>query len=509
MAQTDELTQTISNYDAALKSIDYSDLILEDGTLDTTALQNFLEELKTATETANTDIENAISTTRQSLEQEKSLAESLGDWVAAEEIQEKLDALPNAMELLKGDISLKAVALTDTVQNDFIGGMTKVIEDAQTEWGEKGFWGQIWNGVFGAGTEGEFVKEAVDQQVENIGQLSSAIESSLGDLKTDSPGWAKDAIGALYESLFDTEYRFSDMGGGKTVYSLNEDFRSLINGATEGISELSAQRGKDATDGYASGFSDETNIQNAQNAAKTFTEKVLDMIPKTQESNSPSKVTMALGKDATDGYAKGFRDKENIANAKNAAAEFTSNVLDKFSEVVAPMNKIGIDAMQGLLNGLSSMESSIYTKADEIAKNVANAVKTALDIHSPSKVMFALGDYTMQGFQKGMENLYQPILSSVKGFSYDVAIAPAPSLTDMYSDYQYHTAYTPKYGFAEYPQSSYNQSNTETNALLRQILSAIREGKTITIGQDEVGRASVRYIQGEERRLQKSLVGIY
>lgn len=113
------------------------------------------------------------------------------------------------------------------------------------------------------------------------------------------------------------------------------------------------------------------------------------------------------------------------------------------------------------------MESSIYAKVDEIANNVANSVKTALDIHSPSRVMFKLGDYTMQGFQKGMENLYKPILSSEKIFSRDLQVASAPRINDMYRDYQYQTAYKPQYGIAEYPQSSYNQSNAETNALLR------------------------------------------
>lgn len=195
---------------------------------------------------------------------------------------------------------------------------------------------------------------------------------------------------------------------------------------------------------------------------------------------------MALGKDATDGYAEGFRDRGNIANAQNAVSVFTSSVLDKFSEVIAPLNQIGIDAMQGLLNGLSSMESSIYAKADEIANNVANAVKTALDIHSPSRVMFALGDYTMQGFQKGMENLYQPILASVKDFSYDVSVAPAPSLTDMYGGYQYQPTYTPQYGVPEYPQSGYNQSDPELKSLLRrnnELLSAILAKPNIEKGE--------------------------
>lgn len=512
LSQTDELTDAVSKYEFALKQIDYSDLFDDNGEIDTNKIEGILIELSTATENANKDMAAAVEGVRKALNEDLNTALTLGDLKTAEEIQVQLDALPDALDLLKGDVALKAAELTDTIQTDLIGSLDKVVEDARVDWEEKGGFGQWINGVFGgADTEAAYVQEAVNQQVKNIDKVSAAINEQLGNLETDGVVWASDAVREIYKALFNFgDNEAVDRGlNGLAALTLNEDFESLINGATEGISELTKERGKDATDGYASGFSDEANIQNAQNEAKSFTEKVIDMIAKTQDSSSPSKVTMALGKDATDGYAKGFRDEENIANAKNAAAEFTSNVLDKFSEVVSPMNQIGIDAMQGLLNGLSSMESSIYAKADEIANNVANAVKNALDIHSPSRVMFALGDYTMQGFQKGMENLYQPILSSVKGFSYDVSVAPAPSLTDMYGGYQYQSAYTPQYDFTEYPQSGYNQSNTETNALLRQILSAIKEGKTITIGQDEVGRASVRYIQGEERRLQKSLVGTY
>lgn len=486
MAQTDELTQAISNYDAALQSIDYSDLILPDGTLDTTALQNFLDELKTATETANTDIENAINTTRQSLEQEKNLAESLGDWVAAEEIQEKLDALPKAMELLQGDVSLKAVALTDTVQNDFIGRMNSIIEGAKTEWGEKGFWGQIWNGVFGAGTEGEFVKEAVDKQVENIGELSKAIETELGDLKVDGIAWGNEAIGAIYDSLFDTEYRFSDMGGGKTVYSLNEDFKSLINGATEGISELTKERGKEFGYNTVEGYSEEMeNNSSAENAVKSWMDRIYDAIHDSiMKFGSPSKTAEQFGKYTIEGYNIGVES--NAESTLNIITKYTTNIFDKFSEIIAPLNQIGIDAMQGLLNGLSSMESSIYAKADEIANNVANTVKKALDIHSPSKVMFALGDYTMQGFKEGMENLYNPITDSIKSFSYDVAVAPAPSLADMYSGYQYQAAYTPQYGITEYPQSGYGQSDPELKSLLRrnnELLAAILAKPNIEKGE--------------------------
>lgn len=447
LSQTDELTDAVSKYEFALKQIDYSDLFGDNGEINTGKIEEILKELSTATENANKDMAAAVEGVRKTLNEDLNTALTLGDMKTAEEIQVQLDALPDALDLLKSDVALKATELTDTIQTDLIGSLDKVIEDAKNEWGEKGYWGKWWSGFTGHGdTEAAYVQEAVNKQVENIDKVSEAINEQLGDLETDGVVWASDAVREIYKALFNFgDNAAVDRGlNGLAALTLNEEYKKMINGATEGLSELTKERGKDATDGYASGFSDPTNIQNAQNEVKSFTEKVLDMIPKTQESNSPSKVTMALGKDATDGYAEGFRSRENIANAQNAVSEFTSGVLDKFSEVIAPMNQIGIDAMQGLLNGLSSMESGIYTKVDEIANNVANSVKAALDIHSPSRVMFELGDYTMQGFQNGMENMYQPILSSVKTFGYDLQVAPAPSLDDIYSGYSYSaSAYTP------------------------------------------------------------------
>lgn len=163
------------------------------------------------------------------------------------------------------------------------------------------------------------------------------------------------------------------------------------------------------------------------------------------------------------------------------ASEMVKSISTAFSDLPNTMKKIGMDSMEGFEIGISSMASKISSTAKKIADSVSDSIKKALNINSPSKVMFELGDYTMQGFQKGMENLYQPILSSVKDFSYDISAAPTPRPADMYGDYQYRSAYVTQYGIAEYPQSNYNQSNAETNALLREVLSELRKGHTIEL----------------------------
>lgn len=499
MAQTDELSTSINNYELALSQIDYSDLILPDGSLDSKELQSFLNEVASATKTANTDIQNAVSGIQTSLTDELNLALSLGDVQSVEEIQTKLDALPDALSLLKSDVALKATELTDTVQLDFIERLNGIIEDAKTEWGEKGFWGQTLNGVFGAGTESEYVKEAVDQQVSNIEELSSAIESSLGDLETDSPGWASAAMNALYNQLFDTEYHFNDISGGKTVYSLNEDFNELINSATFGISALAADRGKDAVDGYATGITDNTSI--GTEAAKSFTQKVIDMIADTQESHSPSKVTERLGKYAVEGYNLGFSN--NTQSTLDTIGKYMKSVKQAFSDFPNILTDIGIHAISGLLNGMSSMESDIYDKADSIADNIAKTIQTALDIHSPSRVMYALGEFTMQGFQLGMENLYGNIQKSIENFGgtlqYEIAPSPQQAYAGVYSSPALQTA---EYNSYSYYDSQNNYDTSETNALLRKqndLLVAILQKPNL--GNDDIFNAAREvYKDKAERR---------
>lgn len=131
--------------------------------------------------------------------------------------------------------------------------------------------------------------------------------------------------------------------------------------------------------------------------------------------------------------------------------------------------------------------------------------------------------FSTQGFKEGMENLYNPITDSIKAFSYDVAVAPAP-LTDIYSGYHYDTSEYMQSGYTGGDSSIFGMSETAIyNLFYNAVSAAINNSKLMndqkdmvegilkkpTIEGEEIGKMSVRYIQGEERRLQKSLVGTY
>lgn len=51
------------------------------------------------------------------------------------------------------------------------------------------------------------------------------------------------------------------------------------------------------------------------------------------------------------------------------------------------LNLVGVNAIKGLEDGMLSMEGSLMETAQRIASNIASTIKSALDIHSPSRLM--------------------------------------------------------------------------------------------------------------------------
>lgn len=67
----------------------------------------------------------------------------------------------------------------------------------------------------------------------------------------------------------------------------------------------------------------------------------------------------------------------------------------------------GIKAAEGLVKGLTKQKKAIEKAMMDIAKSMEKAIKKALGIKSPSKVMEKVGEYTAQGFQAGVEKTHK------------------------------------------------------------------------------------------------------
>lgn len=87
------------------------------------------------------------------------------------------------------------------------------------------------------------------------------------------------------------------------------------------------------------------------------------------------------------------------------------------SSELSSLQQIGVDAGQGLLNGLSSMEGPLISKARQIANAISATIQQALDIHSPSRVMKGFGMNIGQGLIIGMDDMIHKVAQSSQRLS--------------------------------------------------------------------------------------------
>lgn len=117
--------------------------------------------------------------------------------------------------------------------------------------------------------------------------------------------------------------------------------------------------------------------------------------------HSPSRVMVDNGKFITTGLAQGIENGQNepIRNIRTIADRL-KNELNGFPN---EMNTIGNYAMAGFADGINQGGEHAIENANRIANDVANTMRSALDIHSPSRVMMKIGGFVGEGLAIGME----------------------------------------------------------------------------------------------------------
>jgi TP901 family phage tail tape measure protein len=92
--------------------------------------------------------------------------------------------------------------------------------------------------------------------------------------------------------------------------------------------------------------------------------------------------------------------------------EITEGTKTELNLMSASMSDIGKNSMQGLIDGLNSMMGPLQKKAKEIANTVRATIQSALDIHSPSRVMMELGKWIPAGLAEGIERNINAVVSA-------------------------------------------------------------------------------------------------
>ncbi len=98
--------------------------------------------------------------------------------------------------------------------------------------------------------------------------------------------------------------------------------------------------------------------------------------------------------------------KSAISNIMNSIKSVISNIWDNVMSFFQGINlfDIGKNIIEGLINGIKNMISKVSQVVSDIANTIKDKIKSALDIHSPSRVMMEMGEYTGEGFVEGIKS---------------------------------------------------------------------------------------------------------
>ena len=91
-----------------------------------------------------------------------------------------------------------------------------------------------------------------------------------------------------------------------------------------------------------------------------------------------------------------------ISRAAATARSGSSQISRAFNALNGQLYTAGLFAMAGLTSGISSGAGRAIAAARSVANSVSSTIRTALKIHSPSRVMVAIGEYITQGLAKGI-----------------------------------------------------------------------------------------------------------
>jgi len=113
-----------------------------------------------------------------------------------------------------------------------------------------------------------------------------------------------------------------------------------------------------------------------------------------------------------------------MSNVISAIKNGWNNAVNFFKGI--NLTSIGQHIIQGLINGIKSKIGAVVSAAKAIADRVKNTIKSAMDIHSPSRVTKTLGEHTGQGFANGIKSKTSTVEKSAKA----VAAAAKKSFSD-------------------------------------------------------------------------------
>lgn len=111
-------------------------------------------------------------------------------------------------------------------------------------------------------------------------------------------------------------------------------------------------------------------------------------------------------------YSEGSREVLDIRDGANSKTEHLTLAFRKLAKASVEALResgqafynAGANAAQGYIDGMNSRQSSVSNTSSNMARVSAAAARKELQIHSPSKVYYQIGEYAVEGYVKALDD---------------------------------------------------------------------------------------------------------
>ena len=371
-------------------------------------------------------VDETVDSTKTSAEKAKESADKINS-ISFSNIEKHFDSLKDRTERV--DYAQLVVKTANAI--DQMGG---IWENGKQILGEKAL--QIYQAI-AKGLEPDengFYTIGENQMV----QFGNGISDYKETLKSKTKSTLDESLKSTIEDNVPVGYTLGESAAGYyidglsgSIVALSPEVQSAFNAMYKGVSmddiKSSAETsGKEI--GKASGNGFKKGMEENSQTVKDATNKMVDDGIKTpaQDSlgiHSPSKWFEELAKFC----GRGFR--EGLDTGFASALHWFTKLNVRISNSIGSLYNVGRNAIIGLNNGfVNTANNTLFKNIQNIASSISNTFRKVLKIHSPSQVFEELGNFTMQGFQIGMQNMIPALQSTIGDISTSIQGIQLPQM---------------------------------------------------------------------------------
>lgn len=481
----DKATDSLLKYTDAL---DVAKYITANG-FDTGTFQTDLAQVGDSLVSARQTVEDEANGIKESIMNYKRQLEAMGQDTSGIDWEAMLNCNQESVERTKSQLDSAMLEYTNKVQYALLNQLPAVIEDATADYDTKlTDWQRFLI------PKDKYISEAIGKwKNDTLGPVSDSIEQALEQLGVDGGAWSKSVGEELIDSLYDTMTETSFEGVEITTKTLKSNNTEIINNALKELPSIMEQYGKDSVDGYNKGIDDgkgeaENKMQSLADWIKTaFHNSVLKF-------GSPSHTMEQYGEWIDDGVNNGVDNKKGsvLSNLSNFASDIQNGFRNGISDMPNIANDIlsrAHDIISGALDRMKSLFNFSWSLPS--LKMPHFNIDGSFSLNPPSVPHFSVDWYAAGGFPDAGQLF--------------VAREAGPEMVGTMGG---KTAVANNQQIVEGVATGVaNAVSQVIGSMLMPTMQRIANKDTVVrIGEKDVGRASVNYINSETMRGAKPLI---